>query len=329
MQRDLAEEGHAQALSLFARAAMAEDFGPLAAMGAEEIAHILDDAEHGHLDLAEHVETLAGIEQGDVLRGRDDDRAGQRNPLGEAELGVARAGRHIDDEDVEFAPLHVAQHLLDRADHHRAAPDHWRVLGHEKTHRHDFQAMVLEGNDGLAVGRTRLAVDADHAWDRRAVDIGIHHADSEAAGRKAEREIDGDGRFAHAALAAGHGDDGADTRHLQLRLGTTAGQGRAFRRGALRLRRRRRLCGRGSMRGQDGAGGADAGKRGDGLLGGLADKFHRSAALGIDFDRETDDAVLDGETLNHALGDDVASRVRIQNGAEGGGDFLFVWFGHG
>jgi hypothetical protein len=38
-------------------------------------------------------------------------------------------GRHVDDEHVELAPLHLAQHLLDqRRHHHRAAPDHRRVF---------------------------------------------------------------------------------------------------------------------------------------------------------------------------------------------------------
>src|SRR6201989_353881 len=54
MQRDFAEEGHAQPLGLVPRAAMAENVRAFAAMRALEIAHVLDDAEHGHVDLLEH-----------------------------------------------------------------------------------------------------------------------------------------------------------------------------------------------------------------------------------------------------------------------------------
>src|SRR3546814_6234649 len=45
------EELHAQALGLAARAAVAEDVRLVAAIGAHEDAHVLDDAEHRHVDL--------------------------------------------------------------------------------------------------------------------------------------------------------------------------------------------------------------------------------------------------------------------------------------
>ena len=80
VERHLAEEVAAELLGLAPRAAMAEDLAALAAMRAEEIAHVLDDAEHRHVDLAEHVEALARVEQRDVLRRRDDDRAGRAAP---------------------------------------------------------------------------------------------------------------------------------------------------------------------------------------------------------------------------------------------------------
>ena len=84
---------------------MAEDLAALAAIGAEEIAHVLDDAEHRHVDLAEHVEALARVDQRDVLRRRDDHGAGERHLLRHGELRVAGAGRHVDHQDVELAPL--------------------------------------------------------------------------------------------------------------------------------------------------------------------------------------------------------------------------------
>src|SRR5205085_7847647 len=54
VQRNLAEEGHAELFRLVPRAAMAENVGARAAMRTLEIAHVLDDAEHGHVDLLEH-----------------------------------------------------------------------------------------------------------------------------------------------------------------------------------------------------------------------------------------------------------------------------------
>ena len=117
-------------------AAVAEDVALVAAVRADEGAHVLDDAEHRDVDLAEHVEALSGIQQGDVLRCRDDHRAGQRHLLGHGQLGIAGARRHIDHQDVELTPFDIAQHLLQGALHHRAAPDHRRVLGHHEAHRH-------------------------------------------------------------------------------------------------------------------------------------------------------------------------------------------------
>src|SRR5579863_5673035 len=63
MQRYLAEERHGQTLGFVARAAMAENIRLRAAMRALEITHILDDAEHGHVDLLEHRQSAPRIDQ--------------------------------------------------------------------------------------------------------------------------------------------------------------------------------------------------------------------------------------------------------------------------
>ena len=51
------------------------------------------------------------------------------------ELRVGGAGRQVDDEVVELAPVDVAQELLDRAAHERAAPDDGLALGDEELDR--------------------------------------------------------------------------------------------------------------------------------------------------------------------------------------------------
>src|SRR5262249_49989167 len=58
IERDLAQELDAEPLGLFPGAAVREDLAPLPAMRAREVAHVLDDPEHWHVDLAEHVQTL-------------------------------------------------------------------------------------------------------------------------------------------------------------------------------------------------------------------------------------------------------------------------------
>ena len=54
---------------------MTEDVGPLAAIRADEIAHVLDDAEHRHVDALEHGDAAPRVDQREVLRRRDDDGA--------------------------------------------------------------------------------------------------------------------------------------------------------------------------------------------------------------------------------------------------------------
>src|SRR5215218_9614660 len=69
VQRDLAQERYPELLGLVARAAMTENVGFRAALRALEIAHVLDDAEHGHVDLLEHRKPPPGVDQRQVLRG--------------------------------------------------------------------------------------------------------------------------------------------------------------------------------------------------------------------------------------------------------------------
>src|SRR3546814_6958086 len=67
VERDLAEELHTQALGLAAGPALAEAVRFVAAVGVHEDAHVLHDAEHRHVDLAEHVELLAAVAQAGLL----------------------------------------------------------------------------------------------------------------------------------------------------------------------------------------------------------------------------------------------------------------------
>ena len=118
--------------AIFVATARAEDVVLVAAVGADEAAHVLDHAERADVDLAEHRDRLARVEQAHLLRRRHDHRARQRDELAERERGVAGARRQVDDEVVELAPLHVAQELGDRAVDQRPAPDDRRIAGFRK-----------------------------------------------------------------------------------------------------------------------------------------------------------------------------------------------------
>ena len=75
VQRDFAKEWHAKALGLMTRPAVAEDIAAGATLRAQEIAHVLDNAEYWHVDPLEHRDGAARIDQCKVLRRRNDDGA--------------------------------------------------------------------------------------------------------------------------------------------------------------------------------------------------------------------------------------------------------------
>src|SRR5690606_8017982 len=78
IQRQTAEQVDAVILAHGSSTAGAEDVFLMAAVGADVRAHVFDNAENGDADFLEHLQSLARIEQGDVLRGGDDDSAGDR-----------------------------------------------------------------------------------------------------------------------------------------------------------------------------------------------------------------------------------------------------------
>src|SRR3546814_1373424 len=62
-----------------------------------------------HLGLFEQADRARGVDQRQILRGRDDHRAGGLVALDHGELDVAGARRQIDDERVDVAPARVDQ----------------------------------------------------------------------------------------------------------------------------------------------------------------------------------------------------------------------------
>ena len=158
------------------------------------------------LDLVEHRNAAPRIDQREILRRRDDDRAGERRALRHGELHVAGAGRHVDDEAIEFAPRDFAQQLRHRRHHHRPAPDDRRFLLDHQADRNDLDAIGDERHE-KALLDLRLLGQAEQARRRGAEHVGVEQADAPALLGHGDGEIGGDGRFADAALARGDGDD--------------------------------------------------------------------------------------------------------------------------
>ena len=99
----------------------------LVAMVADEVGHVLDDAEHGHVDALEHEDAAGNVDQREGMGRGDDNGAIERGLLDERELDIARAGRHVDDEVIEVAPIGLVEDLLHVSGNHGPAHDGGRI----------------------------------------------------------------------------------------------------------------------------------------------------------------------------------------------------------
>ena len=191
VERDLAEERHAELLRERRSAAAPEDVAR----------HVLDRTDQAHVRLLRHDRRTRCDLLRSGLRSRHDDDLRARQQLAERDRDVARARRHVDDEQVELAPVHVGEELLERAVQHRAAPHHRRVVVEEEADRHQLQ-ILRHGRHDHPVDEHRLLRDPEHVRDRVSVDVRVENADLPAELRERRREVDRQRRLADAALAA-------------------------------------------------------------------------------------------------------------------------------
>ena len=106
--------------------------------------------------------------------------------LRDGDRDVAGAGRQVEQQDVEVAPVDVGEELLQRAVQHRAAPDHGVLPGVNMPIEMTFTPCACGGMIMLStwVGRS---VGAEHARHGVAVDVGVDHADRQARARPSRR----------------------------------------------------------------------------------------------------------------------------------------------
>src|SRR5262249_57546933 len=217
-----------------------------AAARAEKITHVLDHTEHRHVHPLEHGHAAPSIDQREILRRRNDNRALERHLLRHGELRIAGSGRHIDHHYVERAPFDLAQHLGERRDDHRPAPDHRRLLVDEEADRHDGEPVARDRLEPRAADSLRPLLDGEELGQGWTVDIGVEDPDLEAERAQTEREIDRRGRFAYPALARSDRDDRLDARYalygLAARRAARGHGSRALRRWTSGRRARFALC---------------------------------------------------------------------------------------
>jgi hypothetical protein len=174
------------------------------------------------------------------------------------------------------------------------------TIGPRQIDRDCLEAPSVHWLEFVAVLGHRLAFEAEHARDRGAVDVGVEQADALAELFECDGEIDGNRRLADTALAARHGDDGADA-FWPLRLGCSLGSRALL--AAMRVRMPMAVgCQNRRYR-------AHARQRQDRLFASETQRFFYAALLGRNLEGEADMAVFDGETLDQAGTDDIAFAV--------------------
>ena len=99
--------------------------------------------------------------------------------LGQGELGVARAGGHVDEQVVERSPDDVAEHLAHEAVHHRSAPDDRSVLVQVEADAHHLHAVLRDRQDPLVTGLGDFG-GAHHHRYARAVHVCIEQPHRES-----------------------------------------------------------------------------------------------------------------------------------------------------
>ena len=216
-------------------------------------------------------------------------------------MSVGGAGRQVDHEVVELAPVDVAEELLDCPADERAAPDDRLALGNEELDRDAFHAVPLEGHDLVRSAGGRLTLDTEHHRDVRARDVRIEQTDRRARPGEGDGEVDADRTLADTALAGRDGDDVLDAGQELLGL---------LRGGPPNHRSPRDLdpaC-------------ADCTKRRSDIP---LDLVLERASEGHQLDRERNIGAVDRDLLDHVEGDDVAAQFWLLDFAAGVEDGTF------
>ena len=181
--------------------ALAEEGDLPAAVGTEEVAHILHQTNDGDVHHFRHLDRLFYHHADQLLgRGHDDD-AVQGDGLEDVQGYVAGAGRHIHKEIV-YVPDDVRPELGDHAADHRAPPDHGvGLVIQQEVDADELDAGLRLNREHAALVGHGPAVDAEGLGDGGAGDVRVQDAHLMPGAAGQDRQLAGDHGFADAALA--------------------------------------------------------------------------------------------------------------------------------
>ena len=153
--------------------ALAEEGDLPAAVGTEEVAHILHQTNDGDVHHLRHLDRFFDHHAYQLLRRGHDDDAVQRDGLEDVQGYVAGAGRHIHKEIV-YVPDDVGPELGDYAADHRAAPDHGiGLVIQQEIDADELDAGLRFDREHPALIGHGPAVDAEGLGDGGAGDVGV------------------------------------------------------------------------------------------------------------------------------------------------------------
>src|SRR5699024_8378425 len=123
-------------------------------------------------------QTTGGVDQRKIAGRGDNHCTIDGYGLRQAELRVAGARWHIDDQVICAAPIYVLEELPHDAGDDGATPDNGRVVFHQKSERHQADVVHLKGYD-LFIFNVGALVDAQEGGHARSVDVDIEETDAE------------------------------------------------------------------------------------------------------------------------------------------------------
>ena len=180
-----------------------------------EPGHVFDHTQHLGAGLLEHLSGAPRVDQGNLLRRGDDHHPVQLQLLDQGQLDVAGAGGQVDDQHIHgrFGRAPVgAHHAAQGRRRHRAAPDVGRTRLDDEADGHDLHTPGFQGVQAFFSVKGGLSRDAQHGRCGGSIDVGVQQAGPQTQPRQRHCQIDRDRGLAHAALAAGDGDDLQDVR---------------------------------------------------------------------------------------------------------------------
>ena len=199
--------------------ALAEDAAAPAAVGADEVGHVLNYAEHALVHHPGHVHGLFNYHADELLRARDDYHAVHGQGLEHGQRDVARPGGHVDEHVVHIVPHDVGPELLYRAGDDRPAPDHGvRLVREQDVHAHHLYAGGAAHGQYEILPAARHLVYAEHLRHAGAGDVRVEDSGAVAAALHFGGEQAGDKALSDPALAADNGDDAPDGAAVMQRL---------------------------------------------------------------------------------------------------------------